>query len=255
VIARHPSGRFLVELAIGIHGVWGHRGNLAAIIETLARFAPGSMRSLHVGDFVFPDESDMSAYEVGDLGALWPRLPRLRRLIVQGSLFSLGTIHLPMLESARFRTGGLPAATARQIADAHWPQLQHLEIWFGSAEYAGDTTLDDIAPLFERTDLGELDSLALRNAELADQFCAALPGEPLIARIKRLDLSMGTMTDEGAHHLVAQADALAHLESIVVSDNYLTDAGTRALERAFGARVVVGKQKVDDGGRYVSVGE
>jgi hypothetical protein len=235
----HPSGRFLVELAIGINGAEAGRGwrrNLDEIVPLLARHAPPTLRVLHLGDFTYPSESDISAYDIGDISPLWPSLMRLRKLIVQGAQIGLGELELPSLEHLEIRTGGLPSGAARSIARAVLPSVRQLEIWFGSPSYSGRATLDDIRPLLAREDLPALESLGLRNAVFTDRLCAALIDSPLLRQLRRLDLSMGCMTDEGARRLASNGPAVARLERLEVSDNYLTDAGLGRLEARLGAR-------------------
>jgi len=255
LLLSHPSGRFLVELSIGIHGVYGSRGDLRDIIAVIARRAPPTLRTLHLGDFEAPRESDISAYDVGNLAKLWRAVPRLQTLIVQGGSFSLGDVVLPEVEHVELITTGLSAKNVRAVAAATWPELRHLEVWFGASDAGGNAKLSDIEPLFARTDL-ELDHLGLRNAEITDELCRALVDSPLLAKLNELDVSDGCATDDAARILTTPA--FAHLESLDVSENYLSQAACERLEAVFGTRVVIGEQKDaedGDGDRFVSVGE
>src|SRR6185369_5846210 len=141
-LLRHPSGRFLTELVFGFNND-PNEDPLDDLIGILAKKAPATIRKLHFGDFEYPDETEMSWYHVGNLSKLWPAVPQLRSLIVQGGDFVLGTIELPALTHAEFRTGGLSAASAKSIAKAVWPKLEHLEVWYGADEYGGTATVAD----------------------------------------------------------------------------------------------------------------
>jgi hypothetical protein len=91
--------------------------------------------------------------------------------------------------------------------------------------------------------------LALRNCEFADELAAALPRSPLLAQLAQLDLSMGTLSDDGAAALAAHADALRR-------STCRRGAEARAALRAIGPHVIDDGQRDDDGERrYVSVGE
>ena len=69
-------------------------------------------------------------------------------------------------------------------------------------------------------------------------------------------MMMGTMTDEGAEHLLNNP-ALARLERLDVSDNFISDAMSERLRAAWDGRVYVDGQKSDDGDGwfYASVTE
>jgi hypothetical protein len=228
----HPSARYLHELVIGIDGDPSD-GLRDAPIAMIAAMAPMTLRSLVLGEFDYPTETAISWYRYGDLALLWPSLARLCRLVVQGAGMQLGEIMLPDLEHAEFRTGGLPWAAARAIAEAHWPKIRSLDVWFGDHDYGGDATIDDVQPLLARTDLVHLTRLGLMNAAFTDEICAALVDAPIINHLAELDLAMGTMTDEGAGHLVNAAARWPSLPKLVVSDNCLTPDAIVALRRVF----------------------
>jgi uncharacterized protein (TIGR02996 family) len=254
-LLRHPSGRFVTELVFGFNSD-PNDDPLDDLIAILARKAPATLRKLHFGDFEYPDETEMSWYHVGSLGKLWKAVPNLSHLIVQGGEFELGTIDLPALTRAEFRTGGLSAASARAIAKATWPRLEHLEVWYGDDNYGGTATLADAEALLARGDLPRLTSLGLRNTAFTDELCGVLATGRVIPQLTRLDLSMGIMTDEGAAALAAHKAAFTHLAVLDVSNNYLTRAGLASLKGL--ARSVVSTEQRDDDDpdyRHPSVGE
>jgi uncharacterized protein (TIGR02996 family) len=254
-LLRHPSGRFVTELVFGFNND-PNEGSLDELIDVIVKRAPPTLRKLHLGDFEYPDDTEMSWYHVGNLRKLWKAVPRLRSLIVQGGEFELGTIELPELTRAEFRTGGLSAASAKAIARATWPRIEHLEVWYGDDNYGGTATLDDVAALLARSDLPKLISLGLKNTAFTDALCGALPTARVLAQLTRLDLSMGIMTDEGAAVLAAHRDAFKHLAVLDVSDNYLTKTGIAALKGV--AKSVISTAQRDDDDpeyRHPSVGE
>jgi len=254
LLLRHPSGRFLAELVIGLDG--DHDSGLADVVTSLAAHGAPALRMLHLGDFQYPDEVEMSWFEVGDLSPLWTAgVPRLAHLIVQGASIQLGAIAHPALARLEIRTGGLPAETARAIATMKCPRMAHLEVWYGDEGYGADASLADVEPLLVRTDLPALRHLGLRNCELTDEICGLLPQSPLLRQLEVLDLSMGTLSDEGAQTIAAYAHAFRHLKTIDISQSFVSDAALAAL-RAIGPRIVADDQRDDDDGhRYVSVGE
>ena len=177
LLLRHPSGRFLTELVFGFNND-PNEDPLDDLIGILAKRAPPTIRKLHFGDFVYPDETEMSWYHVGNLGKVWKAVPQLRSLIVQGGEFELGTIELPELTHAEFRTGGLSAASARAIARAKWPRIEHLEVWYGDDNYGGDAKVADAMALIDRTDLVRLTSLGIKNTQFTDELCGDERAQP-----------------------------------------------------------------------------
>jgi hypothetical protein len=255
MLLRHPSGRFVTELAFGFH-IDPSGDRLDDLIRILVRNAPATIRKLHFGDFEYPDDTEMSWYRVGDLGKLWRAVPHLQSLIVQGGEFDLGAIELPELVRAEFRTGGLSAASAKAIASATWPRIEHLEVWYGDHNYGGTATLADAVALLARGDLPRLTSLGIRNTSFTDELCRVLATSRLVPQLTRLDLSMGIMTDAGAQLFAARKAAFKHLAVLDVSDNYLSEAGLAALKGI--ARSVVSSEQRDDDEpeyRHPAVGE
>ncbi|CAN5267536.1 hypothetical protein BH11MYX1_BH11MYX1_12200 [soil metagenome] len=247
LLLRHPAARFLVELSIGIIGYVGEADDLGEIARTIGRAAPPTLRSLELGAFSFPRDADISAYKVGDVSAAL--VPQLRSLIVQGADIELGSIDLPRLEHLEIKTGGLRAGAARSIAAAKLPKIEDLELWFGSPDYGNTTSLADLRSLFDRS----IASVALRNCPEADELCKRLLGTSLLAGARRLDLSLGTMTDLGARTIADHRGQFAHLAELDLSDNYISAASLAALQ---GLNVTATDQREEhEDHRYVSVGE
>ncbi|MEZ4234954.1 MAG: hypothetical protein R3F59_02070 [Myxococcota bacterium] len=69
-----------------------------------------------------------------------------------------------------------------------------------------------------------------------------------------LDLSMGTMTDDGARVLVDQADKFAHLKELNLDDNFITKE-VQAQIQAKLPNASHGDQGDPNDWVYVSVGE
>jgi hypothetical protein len=61
----------------------------------------------------------------------------------------------------------------------------------------------------------------LRNAENADALAAAIATAPILSRLKKLDLSLGTLSDTGAEALLA-SPAVAQLEDLDVRKSYIS---------------------------------
>ncbi|MDQ3365855.1 MAG: WGR domain-containing protein [Myxococcota bacterium] len=253
-VLAHPSGRYVAELAFMSNGD-PNEDDLQDLIDVLARRAPATTRKLVFGDNV----DQISWHHTGDLGKLWKAVPKLRVLELETGQFEVRKLHAPALERAIFITGGLSRSCGKDIATAVMPAIQHLEIYYGSSNYGGECTMQEVRPLLDRTDLGNLAYLGLKNSEFADELATNLLGAKVLKGLKTLDLSHGVLTDEGARALVAAKESLAHLECLDLSQNYLSKAGSK-LVKGLCKTVITDKQKAaDEDGedvyRYVSVAE
>ncbi|RKG97755.1 WGR domain-containing protein [Corallococcus carmarthensis] len=252
----HPSARFLSRLTLGMASFDGEN-DYDDTLAVLAKAKPAPpLRSLFIGDFEFPDETEISWTQVGDLKALYKVYPRLQELRVRGGEIGLGKIDLPELRSFTVETGGLHQGTVKEIVKAKWPKLESLEIWFGQEGYGASGGVKDLKPLLDAEGVPALRKLGLRNSEFTDELCAALPKAKILAQLEALDLSMGTMSDAGADTLAQNARAFSHLKSLDVTQNFLTKAGQKSVANV-AKSVASGNQRTpyDEESRYAAVGE
>jgi uncharacterized protein (TIGR02996 family) len=222
---RHPSGRFVVELAFMSNGD-PNEENLQSLIDVLAKKAPPTVRKLTFGDNV----DQISWHHTGNLGKLWKAVPNLQILEIETGEFDVGKMEAPNLERAVFITGGLSKACGKNIATAVMPKIKHLEVYYGTDNYGGDCTIKEVRPLLDRTDLKNLEYLGVKNSEFGNDIAKAVVDAKIVKGLKTLDLSMSTITDEGAAALAAGKAALAHLECLDLTHNYLTKEGIKAVK-------------------------
>ncbi|MFP2909743.1 TIGR02996 domain-containing protein [Pyxidicoccus sp. 3LFB2] len=253
----HPSGRFLRDLTVGMVS-FGDLNQYFAVIQAVER-AGGSqtLRSVFLGDYAYPSEWPISFTQVGDVSPLYAVLPRLRTLRLRGGGVELGDLDLPELRELTVETGGLPLAAVRSVMSARLPNLERLELWFGSPRYGGEAGLEDLRPLLDGEVLPGLRKLGLRNADFMAALCRELPRTKLLPRLQELDLSLGNMADEDAQVLANHAGAFRHLERLDLRENMLTDEGAQRLADLC-ADVRYQPQRgfdENDGDRYVAVGE
>ncbi|MFY7065570.1 STM4015 family protein [Nocardiopsis changdeensis] len=216
------------------------------------------LRSLFYGD-VTAEEYEVSWLNHGDLSGVLNALPGLERLDVRGT----GELSLPVEEHRSLRSltlqgGGLPAALMRQVLASRYPALEHLELWLGMENYEGDATPADLAPLLSGEVHAGVRSLGLRNAEETDPWVRALAGSPVLERLEVLDLSLGTLTDEGAQILL-DVPGFRGLSRLDLHHHFMSEEmGTRVVEAFTAAGVEVDvSERVDarHGHPYPAVGE
>ena len=245
----HPSGKFVAEIAINENGE--SDDDLQDIIDVLAKRAPATLRKLHIGDNV----DQISWYRVGNLGKLWKAVPKLTHLDIEAGEFTLGTLDLPNLEHAVIKTGGLTKANMKSIANANWPKIEHLEIYIGQEDYGASTTIKDILPLLDRTDLKKLKYLGIKSAEFQNDLVPVLAKSRLVRQLENLDISQGVLTDDAFDAFMQHKDAWEHL-IIDISESYMSKKKWQQLSPL--CRLVIAKEmRADDDPeyRYPMVGE
>lgn len=255
---KHPSLALVQEIVIGEYNgaVWdkkrGSNQVYEPLIDCIVKAKPKALRRLVIGEYEFPDDTEISWTYIGSLAKLWKACPRLEEIVVQGGSIDTGKIESPSLRTAKFITGGLPRKSVQAIATASWPNLASLEIWFGDPNYGAGGKLEDIQPILEGKGLAKLKHLALANFDQADALAAVIGRSKIVKQLETLDLSKGTMTDEGARSLLSAASAMKHLARLDLTDNCIESTkGIVALAK----KVLVNGQKDPAEERYVSVGE
>ncbi|WP_030199968.1 STM4015 family protein [Streptomyces sp. NRRL S-87] len=228
-----------------------------------ARAELPALRALFLGDMV-SEECEVSWINQGDVGPLLENFPELEEFGVRGGTgLAVPPFTHRHLRSLTVETGGLPARVVRNIAASDLPALTHLDLWLGTDEYGGDSTLTDVEPIMAGDRLPGLRHLALRNSEYQDEIATAMASAPVVARLETLDLSMGVLTDQGAAALLG-GQPLTHLKKLDLHHNYLSDPVKQRFKDALeGAGVILdldrdGAEEDEWDGRvhrFVAVGE
>ena len=167
---------------------------------------------------------DLSETRLGALEPLYAAVPWLEDLSIALGRMDLGRIELPALRSFAVTTGGLSRANIRSVCEARWPALERLDLCFGEeAAFGAECTLDDVLPLLEPRGLDRLHTLGIRNAPFVNELVPRIATSGVLRRLRELDLSMGTLGDEGAQSILEHAAAFRHLEVLDVSTSFLSD--------------------------------
>ncbi|MDH6228145.1 MULTISPECIES: STM4015 family protein [Streptomyces] len=265
--ARFAGAVDLSRVRALIVGPWrdAYENSSKEVVDAIvaARDRLPALRALFLGDMTY-EESEISWIAQSDVTPLLENFPGLRRFGVRGgSGLAFPPLRHERLESLVVETGGLAAEVVRGIAASDFPALEHLDLWLGSDWYGGDAEPADLQPVLDGTRLPSLRYLALRNSVVQDRIAEALAGAPVVARLDVLDLSMGTLSDEGAAALLA-GQPLTHLRKLDLHHHFVgEELRTRLRETLEPAGVEV---DLDDGGaesdededgvhRYIAVAE
>ena len=119
--------------------------------------------------------------------------------------------------------------------------------------------MDDVRPILEGRGLPALRELGLCNSAFADELAGVLGKCPVLRQLRVLDLSKGTLSDDGARALLASAAAFAHLERLDLTENYLGDEMQAAVAKLCPDVRADDQREADEDGdevyRYPAVGE
>ncbi|WP_370365965.1 STM4015 family protein [Catenulispora sp. GP43] len=231
----------------------------APLVAAADRFP--NLRHLFLGD-IEAQESEISWIHQSDLAPLLRAFPKLLTFGVRGSE-NLGWEQraYPELRELTFQSGGLPPEVVRAVAGSEFPELTDLELYLGEEEYFGGAEIADLAGILDGAGLPKLRYLGLRDAENADEVAAAVAHAPIVSRLEVLDLSLGTLGDEGAAALLA-GQPLTHLKKLDLHHHFISEPMQERLREALpGVELDLSEQQEpddwDDGEehRFVSVAE
>lgn len=217
-----------------------------------------NLTALFLGD-ITSEENEISWIQQSDVSPLFGAFPNLEHLTLRGgNELRLGAVRHARLESLVIQSGGLNAEVVRSVAAATLPQLEHLELWLGEEEYGADFTLEDLEAILAGTQFPNLRYLGLRDSERADVIAAAVAEAPVLSQIRILDLSLGTLGDDGARALLA-SEGVRGLEKLVLSHHFCSDEVVAELEELEIEVDVSDRQDPDEyddvSYRYIAVGE
>ena len=220
-----PGVASLQSLVIGAWQADDSSVDASELLERLAAARPHlpALRNLFVGD-ITSEECEISWVQQADYSALLAAYDQLQHLTVRGGEnLTFGTLRHAKLAELVVQTGGLPPAVVHEIASATLPQLTHLELYLGTPDYGGDTTVDDLAPLLSAHDrFPKLRYLGLKDSVIADDVAGVIAGAPVLQQLDVLDLSLGTLGDEGARALLA-SPAVAKLKKLDLHHHFVSD--------------------------------
>ncbi len=165
------------------------------------------LAALFIGD-VTSEENEMSWIVQTDMSPLLQAFPKLQLLRTRGGTdLKLTPITHSGLRALAMESGGMAASVLRSICSSEFENLEYLEIWLGTEDYGATITVEDLQPLLSGKLFPKLKYLGLRNSDIVDRIAAVVVNSPLLQRLEILDLSLGTLTDEGGESLLHLKDS------------------------------------------------
>ncbi|UQZ35139.1 hypothetical protein C2I18_17365 [Paenibacillus sp. PK3_47] len=256
-LSASPEAAQLNSLIIGD---WGqaYENSSEEVVEALVKHSGSfpALRKLFIGEMGY-EECEISWITQSDLSPLLAAYPELQSLTIQGGTdLSLSNLQHDKLEELIIITGGLSKKVLSEIAAGHLPNLRKLELYLGVDNYGFDGSLEDLLPLIQPEKFPKLTYLGLKNSEIQDEIAKALADAPILDQLHTLDLSLGTLSDEGAEALLA-SERIKGLQALNLSYHYMSDTMISRW-KASGLPVDVSDQQQsddDEDWRYPSITE
>jgi hypothetical protein len=215
-----------------------------------------NLRALFVGEMTM-EECEISWIVQGAYAGVLKAYPNLEELVIRGgNSLVFEPVRHDHLKRLTVQTGGLSSDIVRGIAASTLPALEHLELWLGDEGYGFD---GDVAlfrdTLFADGKPARLRYLGLVDAEIADELAVWLAATPWVADLDTLDLSLGTLGDEGGEALAA-SPYIRELAELKLAHHYISEPVQARLQALPLAVDLSDPQDEDeDGDRYVAVSE
>lgn len=252
-----PIARFLRRLELGPVTYDGVSEGMSfqAVIDVMQSFKLPTLRELVLGHLA---DWDISSTSTGAFGPLAKVLPSLQRLTLRAGHIDLGkNVSLPELTHLSLETGSLTKNTLKQLWSLQAPKLESLMIWFGDPDHGASGGVKDLEPLLSGSLFPQLKHLGLMNASFTDQLPDALAKSLRLPQLESLDLSLGTLTDDGLARMLSNQSKFTHLKTLNLERNALSKAlkkksATLAKQVLFGSQ---DEERVSEDGRYPAVGE
>lgn len=231
-ILRDPDLSGLKELIIGN---WGdcYDSSCQPIIDGIVAHADrfSHIEKLFIGDMDY-EECEVSWIIQGNYSRLWAALPDLKELTIKGSTeLELGTISHSTLESLTIICGGLPDNVIEAIRDASLPNLKKLLLYVGVENYGFEGDENTIRTLLEKSNFPKLEYLGIVDSEIQNAIAAAVLDCKYMKQLHTLDLSCGTLTDEGGSLLLEKLPEYPNIKKVDLHYHYLTDKMTAKLKK------------------------
>jgi hypothetical protein len=252
---RDPQAAQVKELIIGQFNLESSESSFEVIDKMVAlKEHFKGLKALFIGDITY-EECEISWINQTDITPILKVFPALEHLQIRGGEgLSFSDLQHDQLKTLIIETGGLPLTVVSQVNAARLPNLEKLELWLGSENYGFDSSVEDFAPILSGKLFPKLTHLGLMDSELQDKIAIAVAQSPVLKQLKVLDLSKGTLTDEGAAALL-NSEGVRKLEHLNLRYHFLSEGMMEQLKKLGISINLDDKQESEDEDRYIEVAE
>ena len=111
-----------------------------------------------------------------------------------------------------------------------FPNLEKLILYVGVEDYGFEADIEIFRPLFSKERFPKLTYLGIVNSEEQDKIVEMFLESDILPQLETMDISAGTLKDEGAQLLLDNMDKIAHLKFINMRYNYLSKEMKKQLQ-------------------------
>ena len=104
-------------------------------------------------------------------------------------------------------------------------------------DYGFEADIEIFRPLFSKERFPKLTYLGIVNSEEQDKIVEMFLESDILPQLETMDVSAGTLKDEGAQLLLDNMDKIAHLKFINMRYNYLSKDMKKRGFKFFGATI------------------
>ena len=236
----------LDEIVIGCWGeCWDDNDGAQEIIDGIVankeKFS--HIKSLFIGDMDYED-CEVSWIIQGNYSKLWAAMPQLEKLVIKGSTdLELGEIQHSRLQHLEIICGGLPSDVIQSVQKAKLPSLQTLVLYIGVEEYGFNGDISTIQNFLAKSDFPKLSYLGITDSVIQNEITEAVLNCKYIDQLEVLDLSMGSLTDQGGQMLLEQIPKHSNIKSLDLEYHYMSDEMMDKLKNLLGVAVNVEDQQ------------
>lgn len=220
-----------------------------------------NLKALFIGDMTYED-CEISWIIQGSYKALLEAYPQLEALYIRGATdLDFAPVTHNNLKELVIQSGGLSLDIPENIAASNFPRLTHLELWLGDDNYGFEGTAQDYKNIINDVikKSPNLKYLGLRNSLISDKLAIMLCKQEWLAQLDTLDLSMGTLGDQGAQALLdspyIQELRTLNLEHHFMSNDMMEKIAQLPIEVNLNDQQEEESYGDEDTYRYVSVSE
>ena len=198
----------------------------AAQLETL--------RQLEVND------QRTTVFRRGELiDPLWDAAPRLEHLQLRGQCPQAHNLNHANLTKLELTTHTMTGELLECLLEHELPKLKELCLHLNPADERNPIE-DSVRELVLQLEAPQLRTLRLRQTPYSNLITSLLPESAILSQLELLDLSSGSLTDDGAQSILENKRAYSHLKQIDLRHNWLVES-PRSLEN-FGTEILISDQ-------------
>jgi hypothetical protein len=227
-----PCARFLSSLHLELSDE--EQPNPFSVLAAAPQL--GSLRQIRINDRRGPLQRRGEL-----LDPLLETTPRLRSLHLRGQCPNLHRFASESLEHLEITTHHISLNLLTALLEPDLPNLHTLILHLNPGEGHSSQYQESVVRLIAGMSASNLKHLAIQQTPFSNLICQQLQHSDLLEQLEVLDLSGGSLTDDGASTILSQRQRYHHLERLDLSENWLDQ--TRPALEELGDFVELGTQR------------